>query len=486
MLIGEPQSLLLVEFHGDDEGALANHLDRLDEMMGDIGHPHALVRVVDPRVQAEIAEVREAGLNIMMSEKSAGKPISLHRGLRRRSRRPGGLYRAPQRRLRAQRHASHLLRARLRRLPARAPGARHEARGRREGDARDRGGVFRPRPRIQRQPQRRARRRHRPQRVQRADVRCPHRGGLRASEGRVRSRRPAQPRPHRARAALRRSHAVPLPARLSRARRDANARLVGVARPAGRPAGGGRDVQQQRHLPQIRRRRDVPVLPGDARRDAPHARARQYAAPRPHRPARAGRFGERRRRRGAEALRFLQGLQARVPDRHRHGAHEDRGPARPRRKARHRARENAWWPSCRATRPGHPGSHPLANLRNASPLLRRLGERTLGLAAERTLPAFRPDAFRNGEIDAPTGEAGEVIVFADTFNRWFEPENIRAGIRVLRRLGLRPVTPRARLCCGRTYLSSGMVDRAPRRGAPPRRGACRRDGRDRRVRALPA
>jgi Fe-S oxidoreductase len=55
-----------------------------------------------------------------------------------------------------------------------------------------------------------------------------------------------------------------------------------------------------------------------------------------------------------------------------------------------------------------------------------------------------------------------VILLADTFNRWFEPENLRAGVRVLRRLGLRPVTPRAGrpLCCGRTYLAAGLVDRA--------------------------
>ena len=76
MLIGEPEALLMVEFHGDDDAWLASRLAALDELMGDIGHPRAVVHVIDAARQAEIAEVREAGLNIMMSEKSAGKPIS--------------------------------------------------------------------------------------------------------------------------------------------------------------------------------------------------------------------------------------------------------------------------------------------------------------------------------------------------------------------------------------------------------------------------
>ena len=76
MLIGEPDSLLLVEFHGDDDAWLASRLRALDEAMGDLGYPGSVVQAVDAGFQAAIAEVREAGLNIMMSMKSAGKPIS--------------------------------------------------------------------------------------------------------------------------------------------------------------------------------------------------------------------------------------------------------------------------------------------------------------------------------------------------------------------------------------------------------------------------
>jgi FAD/FMN-containing dehydrogenase len=44
--------------------------------MGDLGFPNSVVRATEPDFQAQIAEVREAGLNIMMSMKGDGKPIS--------------------------------------------------------------------------------------------------------------------------------------------------------------------------------------------------------------------------------------------------------------------------------------------------------------------------------------------------------------------------------------------------------------------------
>jgi FAD/FMN-containing dehydrogenase/Fe-S oxidoreductase len=103
----------------------------------------------------------------------------------------------------------------------------------------------------------------------------------------------------------------------------------------------------------------------------------------------------------------------------------------------------------------------LANLRNHVPALRRLGER-IGFSAERSLPEFQRDVFRDAEAASlPAGR--EVYLLADTFNRYFEPENLRAALRVLRAAGVRPILPQSGgrpLCCGRTYLAAGMVDRA--------------------------
>ncbi|MGE5366515.1 MAG: (Fe-S)-binding protein, partial [Betaproteobacteria bacterium] len=60
---------------------------------------------------------------------------------------------------------------------------------------------------------------------------------------------------------------------------------------------------------------------------------------------------------------------------------------------------------------------------------------------------------------------GEVVLFADTFNRYFEPENVRAAIAVLAAGGYqvqiaRPNNGGRPLCCGRTFLAVGNTDAA--------------------------
>ncbi len=103
----------------------------------------------------------------------------------------------------------------------------------------------------------------------------------------------------------------------------------------------------------------------------------------------------------------------------------------------------------------------LVNLRNKVRLLRELGER-VGFAASRPLPEFRTDRFDDREAEALPATR-DVILFADTFNRYFEPENLRAAIRVLRAAGIRAILPKhdgRPLCCGRTYLSAGDTERA--------------------------
>ncbi len=102
----------------------------------------------------------------------------------------------------------------------------------------------------------------------------------------------------------------------------------------------------------------------------------------------------------------------------------------------------------------------LMNLRDRLPGLAALSERLLGLAADRTLPHWAARPFR----DNKTGRA-DVLLFADTFNRYFEPENLSAADTVLERAGLTIAhampDDRARpLCCGRTFLAAGLVEEA--------------------------
>ncbi|HEX5048767.1 MAG TPA: FAD-linked oxidase C-terminal domain-containing protein [Gammaproteobacteria bacterium] len=108
---------------------------------------------------------------------------------------------------------------------------------------------------------------------------------------------------------------------------------------------------------------------------------------------------------------------------------------------------------------------PLMNLRDRVPGLATLSERVLGFAARRTLPVWRRDRFRGqAEVAASTGTR-EVVLLADTFNTYFEPDNLRAAVRVLGAGGYRvivaaPADGGRPLCCGRTYLASGMLDEA--------------------------
>jgi len=73
---GEPDAILLVEFAGDDRDEQIRGLKQLVELMGDRGLPGGVVEVIDPGLQRDLWEVRKAGLNIMMSMKGDGKPVS--------------------------------------------------------------------------------------------------------------------------------------------------------------------------------------------------------------------------------------------------------------------------------------------------------------------------------------------------------------------------------------------------------------------------
>jgi FAD/FMN-containing dehydrogenase/Fe-S oxidoreductase len=76
VLIGHPQALLLVEFIGDDAASLRGKLDDLAALLGDLGLPGSVVALSEASEQRNIWEVRKAGLNIMMSLKGDGKPVS--------------------------------------------------------------------------------------------------------------------------------------------------------------------------------------------------------------------------------------------------------------------------------------------------------------------------------------------------------------------------------------------------------------------------
>ena len=105
----------------------------------------------------------------------------------------------------------------------------------------------------------------------------------------------------------------------------------------------------------------------------------------------------------------------------------------------------------------------LVNLGQPKGLLARAGERLLGLTARRERPRWRRNVFRGGGGPSDDDDRPEVLLWVDTFNTYFEPENAHAVLRVLDAAGyrVRLPTPSGRPpCCGRTFLNAGLVDPA--------------------------
>jgi FAD/FMN-containing dehydrogenase len=75
-LVGRPAAILLVEFAGETKPPLLQKLRDLEALMGDLGLPDSVVGMPAEPEQKALWEVRKAGLNIMMSLKGDGKPVS--------------------------------------------------------------------------------------------------------------------------------------------------------------------------------------------------------------------------------------------------------------------------------------------------------------------------------------------------------------------------------------------------------------------------
>ena len=131
---------------------------------------------------------------------------------------------------------------------------------------------------------------------------------------------------------------------------------------------------------------------------------------------------------------------------------------------------------------------PLLNLRDKIPGMAALSERLLGLSAKRSLPQWQTKNFFNATAGSNRGStsaatptsatreavlaaAKPVVLFVDTFNGYFESGNVTSALKVLQATGYtahvatKKIADGKSLCCGRTYLASGMVDQARAKAA---------------------
>ncbi|MRR49904.1 MAG: (Fe-S)-binding protein [Rhodocyclaceae bacterium] len=106
---------------------------------------------------------------------------------------------------------------------------------------------------------------------------------------------------------------------------------------------------------------------------------------------------------------------------------------------------------------------------NRFPPIARVSEKLLGISARRQVAAPSPAPFQSPSADIAPAPRGDVLLFVDTFAHHFEPRIAAAAHAVLTAAGYRVKTlapdpadaePTRPLCCGRSYLSAGMVDQA--------------------------
>jgi Fe-S oxidoreductase len=113
---------------------------------------------------------------------------------------------------------------------------------------------------------------------------------------------------------------------------------------------------------------------------------------------------------------------------------------------------------------------PLSNLAADAGLLRVVLERVAGIDRRRPLPRFRRDSlprwFRGfrGSVEAETRNPhrGRVLFLADSFTSYTEPEIGRAAIELLHLAGWE-VELVENVCCGRSFISKGLLSQARER-----------------------
>jgi len=104
---------------------------------------------------------------------------------------------------------------------------------------------------------------------------------------------------------------------------------------------------------------------------------------------------------------------------------------------------------------------PLANLINASSLLRKVTEKITGVSAEFPLPPFERHPFpawlEHHEPSLGEGDAGEVVIFSTCYGDYNQSDVPRAAVRVLEHQGFRVIRPE-QVCCGMPNLDGGDVE----------------------------
>jgi Fe-S oxidoreductase len=106
---------------------------------------------------------------------------------------------------------------------------------------------------------------------------------------------------------------------------------------------------------------------------------------------------------------------------------------------------------------------PLINAVMGNQLVRNLMEKTLGISRQRVMPKFASQPFtvwfKSRQRQAAAPSSGKIVLFHDTWNTYNTPEVSISATEVFEAAGFEVVLP-GHKCCGRPYISKGMVEQA--------------------------
>jgi Fe-S oxidoreductase len=135
-----------------------------------------------------------------------------------------------------------------------------------------------------------------------------------------------------------------------------------------------------------------------------------------------------------------------------------------------------WWSRISSLMPG------VVNFFMHAPVIRNITKAIAGIEQERTMPKYAERTFKswfferqkaqgisnkeqgmiNKEGNDRTKEPRTVILWADTFNNYFLPQTLVAGVEVLEAAGFEVIVPKKSMCCGRPLYDFGMLNTAKR------------------------
>ncbi|HEY5405742.1 MAG TPA: heterodisulfide reductase-related iron-sulfur binding cluster, partial [Ginsengibacter sp.] len=115
-----------------------------------------------------------------------------------------------------------------------------------------------------------------------------------------------------------------------------------------------------------------------------------------------------------------------------------------------------WWSRLASKMPG------VVNFLTHAPVFSTIAKTMAGVTQKRSIPKFAERTFRDWfkERNKKNETKPKVIIWADTFNNFFLPETLVAGVNVLEAAGYQVIMPRKILCCGRPLYDFGMLNQA--------------------------